>query len=193
MNPQYGLQKGDKWKLFSALSILHHVFIPQPCQIIHYKYLLLVHLYSSIKLLVKFRNQDGTEFPLREVTQQRSFEAAITFLRLLGIFWLSWWQQPTDSSSSQAHAWHYHRTSCDMTEIPQLQPATLPAELESSSMKRYLTLAHTDTHKPLLSLSSFQSSPSSPSLPVPHGIHYPGSQCPLQSGELPELLPVRGF
>lgn len=80
-----------------------------------------------------------------------------------------------------------------MTEIPQLQPATLPVELESSSMKHYLTLAHTDTHKPLLSLSSFQSSLSSPSLLAPQGIHYPGSQRPLQSGELPELFPVRGF
>lgn len=55
----------------------------------------------------------------------------------------------------QLTAWHSPRTSCNKTLIPQLQRTKLWVDLEFSSLKHYLTLAHTDTHMPLLSPTHF--------------------------------------
>lgn len=51
MNPLYRLQEGDKWKLFSALSILHHALILQSCHIINLeKYQELAGMYITHEL-----------------------------------------------------------------------------------------------------------------------------------------------
>lgn len=109
------------------------------------------------------------------------FEVATPFLRLLSICGYPWGRQSTDSLGSQEHARHWQRTIYNSTLSSQQKLIKLLVDLEFSSVKHYLTLAHTNIHMLLLSPHSVL---------APHSITQT-SQCALQMWRAPRTTLCR--